>query len=414
MMHGERIGEVSEFDNGRIGFQYAPEYLARGGPSISPEFLPTESGTFEFPELLRVDAFLGLPGALSDALPDTFGNLIIRKYFEDRGEPAKAMSPIQRLLYIGDRAMGALQFLPRIDRAATAGEAEALEVSALVESARKLIAGEQDGAIQELMRIGASAGGARAKALILWNRAQKQIRSAFVKPAAGEEHWLIKFGGVESANPKDHHAQPFNRIEYTYALLTQKLGIEMAPVDFIEEPNGRFHFLTKRFDRPDSGGRVHMHSLAGIAHVDYNIPGAYSYEQYFRWIRRLEMPHTALEEAYRRMIFRIVLRDQDDHVKNWAFMMDKSGTWSLSPAYDMTFSAGNGYTARHQMTVGGKADDFTTDDLVSFGKKFDIAHPKQVIERTVEVASGWADLARAWRVPDNEVDARAARLRLYL
>jgi len=413
LMHGQTIGTVTEFDSGRIGFNYDPEYLGTGGPSISPEFLPAEPGAFEFPELRRVESFLGLPGALADALPDTFGNLIIKKYFSDRGEPDKAMSPVQRLLYIGDRAMGALEFRPRIDRRATAGEAEALEVGSLVEAARKLVAGEQDGAISELMRIGASAGGARAKALILWDRSSKQIRSAFVKPHKNEESWLIKFGGVESANPKDHHAQPFNRVEYTYALLAKELGIDMAPVDFIEEPNGRFHFLTKRFDRTADGGRVHMHSLAGLAHIDYNIPRAYSYDQYFRWILALEMPHTAIEEAYRRMIFNVVGRNQDDHVKNFAFLMPSTGAWRLSPAYDLTFSAGSGYTLQHQMTIGGKADAFTVDDLVEFGKKFDVARPREAIERTVEVFSGWAAQAGRWNVAPNEIEARASRLRLF-
>lgn len=413
LMHGQTIGTVTEFDSGRIGFNYDPEYLGTGGPTISPEFLPAAPGTFEFPELRRVESFLGLPGVLADALPDTFGNLIIKKYFSDRGEPNKAMSPIQRLLYIGDRAMGALEFRPRIDRHATTGEAEALEVGSLVEAARKLVAGEQDGAIAELMRIGASAGGARAKALILWDRKRKQIRSAFVKPHKDEESWLIKFGGVESANPKDHHAQPFNRVEYTYALLTKELDIEMAPVDFVEEPNGRFHFLTKRFDRTTDGGRLHMHSLAGLAHVDYNIPRAYSYEQYFRWILKLEMPHTAVEEAFRRMIFNVVGRNQDDHVKNFAFLMPPSGEWSLSPAYDLTYSAGNGYTLQHQMTIGGKANEFTVEDLVEFGKKFNVARPKEVIERTVEVFSGWVALARLWNVAPNEIEARAKRLRLF-
>ncbi|RZT35553.1 type II toxin-antitoxin system HipA family toxin [Cupriavidus agavae] len=407
------VGTVTEFDSGRIGFNYDPEYLGTGGPSLSPEFLPAESGTFEFPELRRVESFLGLPGALADALPDTFGNLIIKRYFAERGEPDKAMSPVQRLLYIGDRAMGALEFRPRIDRLATAGEAEALEVGSLVEAARKIVSGEEDGAISELMRIGASAGGARAKALILWDRDKRQIRSAFAKPRTGEQSWLIKFGGVESANPKDHQAQPFNRVEYTYALLTKALGIDMAPVDFIEDELGRFHFLTKRFDRPDDGSRIYMHSLAGLAHVDYNIPRAYSYDQYFRWILRLEMPHTAIEEAYRRMIFNVVGRNQDDHVKNFAFLMSPAGEWRLSPAYDLTFSAGTGYTLQHQMTIGGKSDDFAVEDLVAFGKAYGVINPKAVIARTVEAFSGWAALARDWNVAPNEIAARASRLRLF-
>ncbi|WP_244835671.1 type II toxin-antitoxin system HipA family toxin [Cupriavidus plantarum] len=184
-------------------------------------------------------------------------------------------------------------------------------------------------------------------------------------------------------------------------------------MDFIEEPTGRFHFLTKRFDRTADGGRIHMHSLAGLAHIDYNIPRAYSYDQYFRWIRTFLMPQQAIDEAYRRMIFNVVGRNQDDHVKNFAFLMSPTGEWSLSPAYDLTFSAGNGYTLQHQMTIAGKADDFTVEELVAFGNKYDVTKPKEIIQRTVEAFSNWTTFAAKWNVATNEIESRERRLRLF-
>jgi serine/threonine-protein kinase HipA len=406
------VGAVMEYENGRIGFSYDSEHIRNGGPVISPKFLPTEARTFEFSDLQRQEAFMGLPGVLADSLPDTFGNLIIKKYFEERGELAKSMSPVQRLLYVGNRAMGALEYAPHLQRK-NPEEEQALEIKSLVESARRLIEGEAGEAIHEIMRVGGSAGGARPKALILWDREKNKVRSGFAKHRSGEEHWLIKFDGVNSASERDNKAKPFNRIEYTYALLAKQLKIGMEEVGYLEDGE-LFHFMTRRFDRSQNS-KHHMHSLAGMTHVDYNLPGAYSYEAWLRLIQELHLGYPALEQAYRRMIFNVIGRNQDDHVKNISFLMKtRSSEWELAPAYDLTYSAGTGYTRQHQMTIAGHGDNFTRAELIEIGKKFDIHNPGMIIDETVEAFSKWPALGKQWGVQTEDRTRVETGHRLHL
>lgn len=387
---GHLVGHVLEYTNGRIGFNYSPEYL-ENGRELSPRYLPLRSGTFEFPELRNSESFHGLPGVLADSLPDAFGNKIIESYFESKGQKDKALSPVQRLLYIGKRAMGALEYTPELRRRTTP-ESEALEIKSLVESARRLIEGDTSDAVKEIMQVGGSAGGARAKALILWDRKEKRVRSGFASPEAGEEHWLIKFDGVGSANVLDMQAKPFNRIEYTYALLARQVGIDISEVAYLED-DGLFHFMAKRFDRVGSQ-KIHMHSLGGMVHVDYNRPQSFSYENWFRLILELRMGQQTLEQAFKRMVFNIVGRNQDDHVKNISFLLDSmDAEWRLAPAYDLTFAAGAGYTARHQMTLRGQSDDFTREQLLKSGRDFGVRHAGQIIDQIVGAFAGWAALA---------------------
>jgi len=397
---GELVGQALEYTNGRVGFSYDKRYL-ESGVALSPRHLPLEQGVFEFPGLRHSESFNGLPGALADSLPDAFGNKIIQGYFEARGEKEKSMSPVQRLLYVGKRAMGALEYTPSLQRK-TPEEERALEVQALVESARRLIEGDANEAVQEIMRVGGSAGGARAKALILWDRNKMRVRSGFAVPKSGEESWLIKFDGVGSANALDMKAKPYNRIEYTYALLAKQLGIEMSEVSYMED-NGLFHFMTKRFDR-DGADKMHMHSLGGMTHVDFNVPQSFSYEAWFRLMLELELGYQAMEQGYKRMVFNIVGRNQDDHVKNISFLMDEEQKqWRLAPAYDLTFAAGQGYTARHQMTVAGKSDGFTREMLIEVGKQFSIKHPGSVIDSAVEAFSSWEVIAQQYAVPAEQI-----------
>ena len=408
---GQLVGQVSEFSNGRIGFTYDKKYLANGR-ALSPKHLPLESGIFEFPQLRNTEMFHGLPGVLADSLPDTFGNKIIQNYFESRGERDKALSSVQRLLYIGNRAMGALEYTPALQRK-TKEEELALEVQALVESARRLIEGDANDAVQEIMRVGGSAGGARAKALILWDRELKRVRSGFATPQAGEESWLIKFDGVGSANALDMQAKPYNRIEYVYALFAKQIGIDMSEVSYLED-KGLFHFMTKRFDRTGSD-KSHMHSLGGMTHIDFNIPQAFSYEAWFRLMMELKLGHQSLEQGFRRMVFNIVGRNQDDHVKNISFLLDSmTGDWRLAPAYDLTFAAGSGYTARHQMTLGGQSDGFTRELLIETGEKFSIKHPSKVVDEVVDAFSGWGGLAAKYGVTTEQIVEVGKKHRLQL
>ncbi len=395
---GQRVGAVAEEPNGVVTFEYAPEF-ARSGLEISPLKLPLSlRGPVSFAELTRIASFEGLPGVLADALPDRFGNAIIRRYFAERGDPAAALSPVQKLLYIGKRAMGALEFRPPLPVPATPAERRPLELAVLVEEARRLVEGRTDLAVAQLMRIGASAGGARPKAVILWNRKSNQVRSDFAPPRTGDEHWIIKFDGVGELEAPDPRPQPYNRIEFAYSRMAREAGIEVPEIQLLEERR-LAHLMVKRFDRED-GRRIHLHSLGGMHHVDYDTPGLFSYEQYMRTILALNLGYPALEEGFRRAVFNLLAVNQDDHVKNFSFLMDERGTWRLSPAYDLTYSKGHGYTRQHQMTLSGKTDGFTREDLLGLGASLGIRRDGlDVLQRGREALTGWAGYARDAGVP---------------
>jgi serine/threonine-protein kinase HipA len=404
------VGAVAEAADGQITFEYDPQF-ARAGLELSPLLLPlSKQGPLVFPELQRLEAFAGLPGVLADALPDRFGNAVIKKYFTDQGRPDDAMRPVQKLLYIGKRAMGALEFRPplRVERAA---ERESLEIAALVEEARIVVEGRPDVAIPGIMRVGASAGGARPKALILWNRTTNEIRSDFAKPRRGDEHWMIKFDGVGELDAPDPSPKPFNRIEYAYSRLARDAGIDMSETELLEERRCG-HLLVKRFDRVGNR-RLHLHSLGGLHHVDYNLPGQFSYQQFLRTILELGLGYPALEEGFRRAVFNVVAVNQDDHVKNISFLMDSHGAWRLAPAYDLTYARGAGFTRSHQMTLNNKSDGLTRDDLLTLGASMRIKRDgAEIIDRIVKAMGKWAAYARAAKVPADEIARIQSQFRL--
>lgn len=412
---GKDVGAVAEDSAGQITFEYS-ETFRTSGLEISPMHLPlSRRGPIIFPELQRLASFAGLPGVLADCLPDAFGNAVIRRYFEQRGTPAAALSPVQRLLYIGARAMGALEFSPAIAGRGSAAADTALEVAQLVEEARRVIEGDAMVVVPEMMQVGASAGGARAKALILWNRNDNRVKSAFAPKRRDDEHWLIKFDGVTPGSgghalAKDFAPGPYGRTEYAYSKMARAAGIEMVDTHLMQERDFA-HFMTKRFDR-EGVARLHMHSLGGMQHVDYNVPQAFSYEGYFRTIRQLGMSQAAVEQAFRRMIFNIVARNQDDHVKNFAFLMGPDGEWRLSPAFDMTWAYGSRWTSAHQMTVNGKGDDFVRGDILGVGDAFDLPRGGEGIIAQVEFAvRSWDAEARAVGLEEDWIKNLGARFR---
>ncbi|MCP3960627.1 MAG: type II toxin-antitoxin system HipA family toxin [bacterium] len=408
---GRIVGAVVEPEDEPLVFEYAEEFR-RGELEISPRNLPLAArGPQSFPALARLEAFEGLPGVLADALPDRFGNAIIRKYFADQGRPDDALSPVQKVLYVGSRAMGALEFRPAVAIPSRDREHEALEVADLVAAARRVVEGRTEVAIPEIMRLGASAGGARAKAVILWNPAANEVRSAFATSRSGDEHWLIKFDGVGDLGNPDPAPQPYNRIEYAYATLAEEAGIEVAERHLLEERD-LAHFMTRRFDR-SGGRRLHMHTLGGMEHVDFNEPGLYSYEQYFRVVLSLGLGYPALQEAFRRACFNLLAVNQDDHVKNFAFLMDERGRWRLSPAYDLTFARGRGYTRRHQMSFAGKRDDFTAEDFIEVSARFGLDRDgRAIVQQVGDALAGWPETARAAGVPEDRIRAIGSAFRL--
>ena len=406
MLWGREVGAVAEDPRtGAVVFEYA-ESFRTSGLEISPIHLPlSRRGPLAFPELARSNTFQGLPGVLADALPDAFGNAIVRRWFEQRGEPDASLSPVQRLLYIGRRAMGALEFHPPLEGARGAAIDEALEVASLVEQARRVIEGDTTVAVPEMMQVGASAGGARAKALILWNRERERVRSGFAAPEPGDEPWIIKFDGVTAGGgehdiTREFRPSPWGRIEWAYARLARRAGIDVPDAHLLRERDFA-HFMTHRFDRAGDV-RLHMHSLGGLHHADYDIRQVLSYEDWFRTIRLLGLGQPSVDEAYRRMVFNLAVRNQDDHVKNVSFLMDPSGAWRLAPAYDITWAVGGAWSMSHQMTVAGKGDGFTRDDLLRVGAAFDVQRDGADILRDVDEAiAHWPAVAE-----DAGLDAR--------
>ncbi len=401
---GQDIGAVSWLpDRELAAFEFEPRFLALG-LDVAPLVMPRAEArgqVFVFPTLNR-ETFMGLPGLLADALPDKFGNALIDAWLARTGRVIAEFNPVERLCYMGDRGMGALEFRPALNtdlkRRVSVDIAELVALAREVTAARDRLdarVGSGDGpdaeALRDILRVGTSAGGARAKAVIAMNGAGRILSGQGPVPE-GYDHWLLKFDGVadlELGKTRDH-----GRIEYAYSLMASAAGITMSECRLLEE-NGRAHFLTKRFDRGTLGKR-HLQSLCGLAHYDYNAPGAYGYEQVFAVMRELRLPRAEAVQQYRRMLFNVVARNQDDHTKNIAFLMDQDGQWRLAPAFDMIYAhnPGGRWTSRHQMTINGKRDGFTRDDLLAVGRSLGIHAPDRMLGEIVDVVARWPDYAR--------------------
>lgn len=382
---GKRVGAIVDSD-GRILFEYDPQYIS-GGSSISPLRLPLRSGTFEFPELKGSEAFGGLPGVFADRLPDKFGGKLVEAYFIQKGISPAALSPVQKLLYVGSRGMGALEFEPA-EKMPNADAAIPVEVATLVQEAREVVRGNITENMQEIMLSASTAGGLRAKAMIYWNRATNDVVSGQGHVPAGYEPWIIKFDGTD----ENGRPGPYGRMEYAYGLMARAAGIEIMPIELLEE-HQRAHFLTLRFDR---GGahKIHTHSLCGLAHLDYNQAGAWSYEMYFNAIRQLRLGQAALSEGFRRMAFNVIASNCDDHTKNLGFLMRAPGKWTLAPAYDVTYAHGASWTAKHQMRVNNKVQGITYADLRAVGEREGIKQTGDIIQQVASAVRDWPAYAK--------------------
>jgi serine/threonine-protein kinase HipA len=409
---GRTIGAVS-LEEGRdvTAFEYDPQF-ARSGIQLSPLVMPLSGQIHQFPELPR-NTFHGLPGLLADSLPDRFGNALIDAWLATQGRTPESFSAVERLCYTGTRGMGALEFAPVLGPKPR--KASKLEVDAMVRLAGEVLTqrGQLQGhlhaagkakALRDILTVGTSAGGARAKAVIAWNRQTQEVRSGQIAAGDGFEYWLMKFDGVAGNRDKEREdPRGYGAVEFAYHLMARAAGITMSECRLLEE-NGRRHFMTRRFDRLAGGQKLHLQSLCALAHFDFNQPGAYGYEQALLAIRRLELPMAAVEEQFRRMVFNVVARNQDDHVKNIAFLMNPSGEWSLAPAFDVTYSynpAGT-WTGTHQMTLNGKRDGFTREDFALCARSALMKRGRAatILEEVQAAVERWPEFAAAAGVPD--------------
>lgn len=418
-LYGQPVGTF-RWDNNRqlAHFEYADSFIGKG-LEPSPILMPVRQGrVYSFSDIGR-ETFKGLPGMLADSLPDTYGRALFDRWLALIGRSSG--NAVETLCYLGKRCMGALEFEPTMD--APYSPDVRIELDSLVEVASEALSEKEEfganleedkkAAIAEIVRLGTSAGGQRAKAIIAYNPLTGEVRSGQIEAPEGFDYYLIKLDGV-TAEAGFRETQNFGRLEYSFYRLVKECGIEMSDCSLIKE-NGRAHFLTKRFDR-QNGEKIHMQTLCGIAHYDYRNPRSYSYEQAFNVMRALRLPYSQAQEMYRRLVFNVVIRNQDDHTKNISFLMDRQGKWTLSPAYDMGFAynPNGGWTAQHQMSINGKFDDITRQDLLEFAKRNNIKEATEIIDRITEVSSRWPLLAMECGVPQPMIDAIMPNLKLSI
>jgi serine/threonine-protein kinase HipA len=418
---GRQVGAVAlDPATGVYAFEYTPEWVA-GGVELAPLRMPLKRRTYEFPELSR-GTFLGMPAMLADALPDRFGNALVDAWMAEQGLAPGAITPLDRLAYAADRALGALEFRPAA-RDTTSDEPSAVALADLVVAARNVVSGELSDddaahdALAQLIRVGTSAGGARAKAVLAYNPGTSQVRSAYAELPAGYQQWLIKLDGVSGATGMDGHGDglgesaPYGRIEYAYHLMAGAAGVEMSPCRLLAE-GPRRHFMTRRFDRGDTGERLHLQSLCAMAHLDFNLVGAHSYDQYLECVRVLDLGSEALAQAYRRMVFNVAGANRDDHTKNFAFLADAAGHWQLAPAFDVThaYRIDSPWTAKHCMAINGRFEHITIDDLHAVGERNDVPAHRRIVREVLDSASAWADFAAAAELDEAVTSAISADL----
>lgn len=425
MLWGARIAAVSIDPSARYAtFQYDPAF-ARSGVEVAPIQMPLHERPYRFPGLPQ-DAFSGLPGLLADALPDRWGTALVNAWLASQGRDQSSFDVVERLCYGGTRAMGALEFQPAHEPAGSGAE---LQVDALVRLASEVLAeraefvaelseNPNEEAMKAILAVGTSAGGARPKAIVAYNDATGQVRSGQVQASKGFRHWLLKFDGVSRAG--DHgltDPQGWGAVEYAYSKMAQAASVDITECRLLEE-NGRRHFMTRRFDRPEDGAKLHTQTLGALEHVSYNEPGTYSYEQVLLLIRRLGLGTPATEQQFRRMVFNVVARNQDDHVKNISFLMNREGAWSLAPAYDVTWAwkPGNPWLDSHQMSINGKRDGFSVADLRAVAEVAGLKRGRAevILAEVSAVVASWRGIAGAVGVDEQMAEQIARSHRLVL
>lgn len=398
-------------------FAYDKDF-GRSGIQLSPLHMPADDTErlYAFTDLPE-ETFRRLPAMLADALPDEFGNALIDKYLAEKGLPKSSITPLDRLAYMGKRAMGALEFKP--SRGPRTTKPTALEIGRLVATARKVLAGRLDddsaaeAALRSIIEVGTSANGARAKAVIGWNRATSDIRSGQFELLPGFEHWLLKFDGMgkdlELGQSQDH-----GRIEYAYYLMAKQAGIELPESRLLEE-NGRAHFMTRRFDREDDGTKHHLQSLCAMDHIDFKKKSANSYEQLFMTLKQLKLGHPSEVEAFRRMALNVMGRNCDDHAKNFSFLLRRGGSWELSPAYDITYAHNpeGEWTRQHLMSVNGKFDGISREDCLALADRFGVGEAASVLKEVREAVEAWPRFAKEAGVRSSEVKRIRGQHRLF-
>lgn len=411
----KRVGAIAwDVDTELASFEFESSFLTNKW-DLSPLKMPIAGAkrrVFSFPELRGTTTFKGLPGLLADVLPDKYGNSLINAWLSRNGRPSDSMNPVELLCFIGKRGMGALEFEPIVPK--TNNGATKIELDSLIKIAQEILSGRMDfntnlsgdeaKALSDILKIGSSAGGARAKAVIAFNPETKEIRSGQADAPKGFTHWLLKFDGV--TDQQLGISSGYGRVEMAYHLMAKEAEIEMTECRLLEE-NGRAHFMTRRFDREHGKGKLHIQSFCAVAHYDFSEVTSFSYEQLFETMRRLLLPYTDAEQLYRRMVFNVMARNCDDHSKNFSFSMDKTSKWKLAPAFDVchSYRPGSTWVSQHSLSINGKRQNITRDDLLEVAKNMNIKKADTIISQVNAVVSRWIDFAAQTNVKADLRDA---------
>lgn len=400
---GEAVGAVAwNADRGLGEFEFEPAFLNKGW-DIAPIMMPVSNGRriYSFPENRGENSsFRGLPGLLADILPDKYGNALINTWLATQGRPSDSLTPIETLCFIGKRGMGALEIEPSTRKESQ--KTDEIELSSLISVANKILnqkasfsaelTSDEQAALTDILKIGTSAGGARAKAIIAYNPKTKEVRSGQITAPKGFTYWILKFDGVTDSQLGVSNG--YGRVEMAYYLMATDAGIEMTESRLLEETD-RAHFMTKRFDRDDAGNKIHMQSFSALRHFDYNMVGYYSYEQLFETMRMMGLTYPEAEQLFTRMVFNVLARNCDDHTKNFAFIMNRSGKWKLSPAFDVchAYRPNSTWVSSQSLSINGKREGITTHDFLTVGKQMNIKNAKRIIDRVTDTIKNWEQYA---------------------
>lgn len=408
----QTIGAVSwNEDHELASFEYDPQFNEKGW-DLAPIKIPIKSSNkiFSFPELRvskndEYNTFKGLPGLLADVLPDKYGNQLINVWLAQMGRPENSMNPVEQLCFIGTRGMGALEFEPaQLEQSKRVFQ---VEINSLVDIAQKMLnkrerfetylSENEQQAMMEILKIGTSAGGARPKAIIAYNKKSGQVKSGQTKVPKGFEHWLIKLDGVSEAQFGE--SKGYGRVEMAYYKMAKDCGIDIMESQLLEE-NGRAHFMTKRFDRGEENKKHHVQTLCAMQHYDFNEVNSFSYEQLFQTMRMLHLPYPQAEQMYRRMVFNVIAKNCDDHTKNFAFRLKKDEEWELAPAYDLchAYRPNSVWVSQHALSINGKRKGITRDDLITFAKSMNIKKANKIITEINEKILLWNNYAEETNV----------------
>jgi serine/threonine-protein kinase HipA len=396
---GHRAGAIAwNSASGTGTFEYEASFPEKNW-DLSPIKMPlmtSEKKIYSFPETRGVPTFKGLPGLLADVLPDKYGNAIINAWLSKMGRSPDSLNPVETLCLIGKRGMGALEFEPAV--AETDGSASKVELESLIQTAENILSGKKDfsrklpskeeKALLDILKMGSSAGGARAKAVVAYNHSNGELRSGQAMAPEGFSHWIIKFDGV--AHDQLTTSMDYGRVEMAYHLMATTAGIEMTECRLLEE-NGRAHFMTRRFDRLPDNKKLHVQSFCALRHFDFNEINLYSYEQLFETMRLLALPYPEAEQLFRRMVFNVMARNCDDHTKNFSFVMEPSGAWKLSPAYDIchAYRPQSQWVSQHALSINGKRSAISREDILEIARQMNIKKPLEMIEQTAEIIGNW-------------------------